>query len=246
MTKSTRGGSGAHAGPAHQHRAGRSSARVRERAVTVEVLRPYRWRARAAHVLQGYRPLPRGLDKASDRLTMWPIGKSDEGREMVAVAIADDGDDQVARQIQADNRAAHGSSKDYRAAGQAAHSDRKADLLRLGIIHSPETGRPEMLMELAYRLFRSIRARSFRRFATTHHHITPATEVDGRDKQVDSLPLPARPTRHRPNLVYWGKYAAHDNNRDGMVMSLVLTRTMMRHVLQLAPHRAARPARIRD
>ena len=30
------------------------------------------------------------LDKVSDRVTMWPIGKSDEGREMVAVAIADE------------------------------------------------------------------------------------------------------------------------------------------------------------
>ncbi|HEY7474716.1 MAG TPA: hypothetical protein VH679_06875, partial [Vicinamibacterales bacterium] len=30
------------------------------------------------------------LDKASDRVTMWPIGKSEEGREMYAVAVADE------------------------------------------------------------------------------------------------------------------------------------------------------------
>ena len=30
------------------------------------------------------------LDKASDRVSMWTIGKSDEGRDMVSVAIADE------------------------------------------------------------------------------------------------------------------------------------------------------------
>ena len=30
------------------------------------------------------------LDKASDRVTMWPIGKTEEGREMYAVAVADE------------------------------------------------------------------------------------------------------------------------------------------------------------
>ena len=33
------------------------------------------------------------LDKASERVTMWPIGKSEEGREMYAVAVADNGGD---------------------------------------------------------------------------------------------------------------------------------------------------------
>src|SRR5213075_3282091 len=54
-----------------------------------------------------------------------------------------------------------------------------------GSIHSPETGAPEMLMELAYRLavedtpfIRQIRD-------SVITLITPVTELDGRDKQVD-------------------------------------------------------------
>ena len=46
-------------------------------------------------------------------------------------------------------------------------------------------------------------------------------EVDGRDRMVDvynqSEQLKLGATGR--NLVYWGKYTAHDNNRDGMVIS---------------------------
>src|SRR3990172_7082331 len=96
-----------------------------------------------------------------------------------------------------------------------------------GSIHSPEAGSPEMLMELAYRLaveerpvFRDIRERVLT-------VIMPVQEVDGRDRVVDIYNYGRAHNGVRPPLVYWGRYTAHDNNRDGMVLSQVLTRNML-------------------
>ena len=43
------------------------------------------------------------------------------------------------------------------------------------------------------------------------------------------------PKKPAPNLVYWGKYVAHDNNRDGMSMALALSRNMMNGFLTWHP-----------
>ena len=80
-----------------------------------------------------------------------------------------------------------------------------------GTIHSPETGAPAALMELAYRLAvdESPYIRNIRDNLITL--ITPIVEVDGRDKMVDlfrwhmpraassaaiTLPPPPEPTMH--------------------------------------------------
>jgi hypothetical protein len=85
-----------------------------------------------------------------------------------------------------------------------------------------------MLMELGYRLAVEDTPfiRQIRDSVVTL--ITPVTEVDGRDKQVDAYRYRKAHKNIGPNLIYWGKYTAHDNNRDGIVMSQVLTRTMMK------------------
>ena len=36
-------------------------------------------------------------------------------------------------------------------------------------------------------------------------------------------------------LIYWGKYVAHDNNRDGLGMALALTRNQMATFLEYHP-----------
>ena len=89
-----------------------------------------------------------------------------------------------------------------------------------GSIHTPETGSPEMLMELAYRL--AIEESPF--IQTIRNNVivvlTPASEVDGREKLVDGQ----RAQRGRPaairGLAYWGHYVQHDNNRDGIGVGL--------------------------
>ena len=97
-----------------------------------------------------------------------------------------------------------------------------------GTIHSPETGAPTALMELAYRLavddapyIKAIRANVITM-------ITPVVEVDGRDRQADIYAWHlAHPTETVPPLVYWGKYLVHDNNRDAMGATLALTKNVI-------------------
>ncbi|HEX9565345.1 MAG TPA: hypothetical protein VF981_15295, partial [Gemmatimonadaceae bacterium] len=58
--------------------------------------------------------------------------------------------------------------------------------------------------------------------------ITPIVEVDGRDRQVDIFNWHMKyPDRTWPNLIYWGKYVAHDNNRDAMGVTLKLTENVL-------------------
>jgi hypothetical protein len=177
----------------------------------------------------------RALAAASPRVSVFDIGRSDDGREMIAAAVADsatiarlDELRDITRRL-ADPRS-------------LADSDARALMARgkpiywlTGSIHSPETGSPEMLMELAYRLavedtpmIRAIRER----VVTL---ITPVIEVDGRDRMVDVFNYGRAHQGIRPPLVYWGRYTAHDNNRDGMVLSQMITRNMLRTYLAWHP-----------
>ena len=66
------------------------------------------------------------IDKASDRVAMWSIGKTEEGRDMVAARDRRRSDDQAARQVQGHDRAADRSAQDDRGAGAAAASRRRS------------------------------------------------------------------------------------------------------------------------
>ncbi|MGH9907433.1 MAG: M14 family zinc carboxypeptidase, partial [Pyrinomonadaceae bacterium] len=66
--------------------------------------------------------------------------------------------------------------------------------------------------------------------------ITPTLEVDGRDRMVDLYNYrKANPGKPSPPLLYWGKYVAHDNNRDGLGLALALTRNQMKTFLEYHP-----------
>ena len=116
-------------------------------------------------------------------------------------------------------------------------------------MHSPETGGPEMLMELAYRLIveETPFIQQIRNNVITF--ITPVIEVDGREKQVDTYYFnkKRRAGRARLPLMYWGKYVAHDNNRDGMGQFLAAdAATSRKCMLEWKPTMHARPARGAD
>ena len=97
-----------------------------------------------------------------------------------------------------------------------------------GTIHSPETGAPTALMELAYRL--AVDESAYIKFIreNTITLITPVVEVDGRDRMVDIYRWHlANPGKQWPPLIYWGHYVGHDNNRDSMGLTLQLTRNVL-------------------
>ena len=99
-------------------------------------------------------------------------------------------------------------------------------------MHSTERGGPEMLMELAYRLVVSETpfVQQIRNNVITF--ITPVVEVDGRERIVDTAYFNAKRAAEglqgTLGLPYWGKYVAHDNNRDGMGQFLAMTRNVMK------------------
>src|SRR5438874_38290 len=173
----------------------------------------------------------RMLEKASPRVKVFSIGTTEEGREMIAVAIASES---LLAKLD-ENKARLAKLADPRTINL---DDQQADTIVAqsfpiyyitGTIHSPETGAPTALMELAYRLAvdESPRVRSIRDRLITL--ITPIVEVDGRDRQVDIYNWHlANPGQNWPNLIYWGKYVAHDNNRDAMALTLKLTRNVLR------------------
>ena len=97
-----------------------------------------------------------------------------------------------------------------------------------GAIHSPESGAPSAVAELAYRLAvdESPYVKNIRDHLITL--ITPIVEVDGRDREVDLVKWHlAHPGSTYPPLIYWGHYVGHDNNRDAMGLTLKLSQ----HVL---------------
>ncbi len=170
------------------------------------------------------------LEASSPRVKVFTIGHSEEGREMIAAAIADPKLLAAAKE----NDARLAQLSDPRKIGL---DDAKARQILdqswpvyyiTGTIHSPETGAPTALMELAYRL--AVDDAPYIKYIRSHMIvlITPVVEVDGRDRMVDVYRWhKAHPSQDWPRLLYWGHYVAHDNNRDAMAMTLSLTRNVL-------------------
>src|SRR6185312_7242956 len=178
----------------------------------------------------------RHLESQSKRVKVFDIGKSEEGRETILVAVADEATianldhyrDITAKL--ADPRTLNQQAAD------ALIAQGKPMYWASGSIHSPETGSPEMLMELAYRL--AVEDTPFIRNIREHEIvlITPATEVDGHDREVELyMNHKLHPDAATPGLVWWGHYVDHDNNRDGLTLSLDLSKNMMNAFLQWHP-----------
>jgi hypothetical protein len=180
----------------------------------------------------------RELEKATPRVRVFTAPeRSEEGREQLLVLVSDEAN--LARLDQHKETTAR-LADPRRVNDQEAQrliSEGKAFYWASGSIHSPETGSPEMLMELAYRLAvdDSPFIEAIRRNVIVM--ITPTLEVDGRDRMVDLYNYrKANPNKPSPpSLLYWGKYVAHDNNRDGLGMALALTRNMMKTFLEYHP-----------
>ena len=172
----------------------------------------------------------RALAKASPRVKVYSIGTTEEGREMIAVAVASE---ELIQKLD-ENKAKLAKLADPRTiimddkvAEEIAASAAPVYYIT-GTIHSPEAGAPTALMELAYRLAvdESPYIRNIRDNLITL--ITPIVEVDGRDRVVDVFNWKMKhPGQTVPPLVYWGKYVAHDNNRDAMGMTLKLTQNVL-------------------
>ena len=177
------------------------------------------------------------LARVSKRARYWTIGKTEEGRDMVALAIADDATIAALEKYRDQLAALTDPRKTTEAQAQALLKTAKPIYYVTSGMHSPENGGPEMLIELAYRLVveETPFIQQIRNNVITI--ITPVIEVDGREKQVDTYYF--NKTRAQGDarlpLMYWGKYVQHDNNRDGMGQFLELTKAVTRMQLQWTP-----------
>jgi Zinc carboxypeptidase len=187
-----------------------------------------------ADILKYYR----ALAAASRRVRVTTIGASDEGRECVVVFV---GSEESIASLDR-YRGYLGQLADPRplTEAQALEIVGKAKPLYhlIGGLHSGETGPPEMLMELAYRLAVDDSPLVSQIRANVIVSITPAAEPDGRDRYVDWYY--AYKTGETGDGVsyggppYWGKYILHDNNRD-FNFSQLTTRAILDWYLQWHP-----------
>jgi hypothetical protein len=169
---------------------------------------------RYADLLKYYR----ALAAKSPRVKIVETGKTEEGRQTVVVLISSD-ENMANLDANRKNLARLADPRGLSDAdAKAIIAKTKPMYVALGGLHSAETGPPEMLMELAYRLVTEDSPQIQKIRNNVIVGINPATDPDGRDRYTDWYyrnkiddtddlnPVPGAP--------YWGKYIFHDNNRD--------------------------------
>jgi hypothetical protein len=166
------------------------------------------------HIYDYYRQLA----AKTPRVKVTAIGQTDEGRDILIVYVGSEdsvGTLETYRGYLAQLADPRGLTE---AQARDIVSKARPIYFLSGGLHSGETGAPEMLMELTYRLavedtplIRQIREEVI-------VAILPVAEPDGRDRYVDwyykYLVDVTDERNHVPDPPYWGKYIYHDNNRD--------------------------------
>ena len=182
----------------------------------------------------------RALAGATPRVRVETIGRSDEGRDILLVAVADeDGIRNLAALKAATAALADPRKTTPEEAERLIASARPIYYFNAGL-HSSETGSPEMVMELAYRLAVSNQPmiQAIRRNVLVL--INPVAEPDGRDRFVEWFYRHLKGRTDYENLPeisppYWGRYVYHDNNRDTHQAALESTRAVQRMFFDYHP-----------
>ncbi len=161
----------------------------------------------------------RALAAASPRVRVFTIGHSEEGREILVLAVADeDGIRNIDRLKEATAALADPRRTDQNAADKLIATARPIYYFNAAL-HSDETGSTEAMLELAYRLAVSEQPMIQRIRERVVVLINPISNPDGRDKMVDWFyrylkGKTDRNTLPRQSPPYWSKYTFVDINRD--------------------------------
>ena len=186
----------------------------------------------------------RELAKASDRVEVEVLGKSEEGREILLVMISDEQNIKNLAQLKQATAALADPRKTSPEEAERIITTAKPIYYFNAGLHSTETGSPEMVMEMAYRLAVSDQPHIEEIRRNVVVLINPVSEPDGRDKVVDwfyrylkgktdfdNLPGAVRP--------FWGHYVFHDNNRDYASACIEAHASGPQNVLRLPSNRHA-------
>ncbi|MGE5360229.1 MAG: M14 family zinc carboxypeptidase [Bacteroidales bacterium] len=172
------------------------------------------------------------LAKSSGRVKLLDIGKTEEGRRMVALVVADEATiktldryKRITAQLTDPRKLTEAEARQLVQAGKPIY-------MVSGSLHSSEAGSCEMLLELAFRL--AVEETPFIQQIRNNEIvvITPAAEVDGHERYVDNRRA-SDAGQPQPGMTYWGKYVAHDNNRDNIGKGLALTQNLLKLFLDL-------------
>jgi Zinc carboxypeptidase len=182
----------------------------------------------------------RALAASSPRVRMFTIGHSEEGRDIVLLAITDEKGIANLEHLKAATAALADPRKTDAAAAEALLADARPIYYLNAGLHSDETGSTESVLELAYRLAVSEQPMIRRIRENVVVLINPVANPDGRDKQVDwfyrylkgkteqaTLPRQAPP--------YWSKYAYVDINRDAHQQVHETTKAVFRMMFDWHP-----------
>ncbi len=173
----------------------------------------------------------RELARTSDRVNVEVIGRTEEGREILLVAIADSAGIAALPEL----KAATARIADPRLTTPAQFEEllprARPFYYFNGAIHADESGSPDMLMELAYRLAVSEEPMIRRIREQLVVLLNPVANPDGRDKMSDWFYRFHRGKTDfdalaRQSPPYWGKYVFVDANRDAHQLDLATTQAV--------------------
>jgi hypothetical protein len=161
----------------------------------------------------------RALATASPRVKVFTIGKSEEGRDIILLAIADEAGIRDLDRLKAATAALSDPRRTDEATAAKLLSTSRPIYYFNAALHSDETGSTEAMVELAYRLAVSEQPMIQRIRERLVVLINPISNPDGRDKMVDWFYRYLKGKTDRASLPrqsppYWSKYTFVDINRD--------------------------------
>jgi hypothetical protein len=182
----------------------------------------------------------RALAASSPRVRLFTIGRSEEGRDIVLLAIADEAGIRNLERLKAATAALSDPRRTDAAAAEQIIAGARPIYYFNAALHSDETGSTESVLELAYRLAVSEQPMIRRIRERLVVLINPVSNPDGRDKQVEwfyrylkgRTDLATMPRQAPP---YWSKYAFVDINRDAHQQVHQTTRAVFRMFWQWHP-----------
>jgi hypothetical protein len=161
----------------------------------------------------------RELAAASPRVRVFTIGKSEEGRDIVMLAIADEAGIREIEHLKSATAALADPRHLQQTAAEKLIAASRPIYYFNAALHSDETGSTEATLELAYRLAVSEQPMIRKIREQLVVLINPISNPDGRDKMVDWFyrylkGKTDRNTLPRQSPPYWSKYTFVDINRD--------------------------------
>jgi hypothetical protein len=173
----------------------------------------------------------RELARTSPRVRVQLIGRSEEGREILMAAIADEAGLRELDRLKAAAAALADPRRTTPEQAEALIARARPFYYFNASLHADETGSAEMALELAYRLAVSDQPLIRRIRERLVVLINPVSEPDGRDKVVDwfyrylkgRTDYDGLPRQSPP---YWGRYVFVDVNRDAHQLAFAATRAV--------------------